>query len=475
MINIILTNPDKCVRCMSCVRACEVNSNIVEESHVDIVPQMCIVCGACIEVCPEGARSYLKQIDIFRKWLTEEKVVAIVAPSYVAHYDEPYKFITALKKVGAIAVHEVATGAELSSMVIAEEIKSGKKVIASPCPTVVNYIKKWIPELIDRLSTAVSPMIAIARYARKQHPEAKIVFIGPCISKKSEIVQDEVKGDVDLALTFEEVDEFFESSKLNLKMLEESFPDEFNSLYGLSYPVVGGLAKTVGYYLQEDFDMVLDKDVVVIEGKWNMVKFLRKYFKNIQKGQDDENPVLAEVLYCDGGCIGGPGIRNDLEIFEKRKRVVEHTLRKLNNRRVELKRLYQDLNLTRCYKPEKVDYKIPKEEEINEILKKIGMLEKPLNCGACGYHTCKDRAIAVINGLIPWDLCIQYQFRKIEEEHERELLRIREETIEKAKKVINKQMEIAQEIAGLLGETVAETKASLLKVLDLITKEEETG
>ena len=469
---VILTNPEKCVKCMSCIRVCEVNSNVVMEDFIDVVPEMCIVCGACIETCPENARSYLYQIDIFKKWIERERIVAIVAPSYVAHYDEPYKFITALRRLGVSSVYEVALGAELSSMVIADEIKSGKKVIASPCPTVVNYIKKWLPELVGRLSRAVSPMVAIARYVKSIDPDVKVVFIGPCISKKSEIVHEEIKGDVDLALTFEEMDDFFKDEKMDLEEFEETPPDRFDTQYGLSYPVVGGLAKTVSYYLQEELDIILEKDMVVIDGKENVVKFLKKYAENMRNRRDDMNPVLAEVLYCYGGCVGGPGIRNDLEVFEKRRRVIRYTLDKLSPKEKDfVKKIYGKLNLTRDYKPEKVEYRIPKEEDINEVLRKIGMLENPLNCGACGYPTCRDRAIAVLNGLMPWDLCIQYQLRKMEEEHRREITKIREEAIESAQKVISEQMRIAQEIASLLGETTAETKASLLKILDLIMED----
>jgi len=469
---IILTNPEKCVKCMSCVRVCEVHANVVKEDFIDIVPEMCVVCGACIEACPENARSYLYQTDIFKKWLEKEKIVAMVAPSYVAHYDEPYKFITALKKLGVSSVYEVALGAELSSMVIAEEIKSGKKVIASPCPTVVNYIKKWFPELVDRLSKAVSPMVAIARYVKKTEPNAKVVFIGPCISKKSEVTHDEIRGCVDLALTFEELVELFKGEGIIIENLNETQPDGFDILYGLSYPVVGGLAKTVSYYLQEELDIILEKNTVVIDGKENVVKFLKKYAENIKNGKDDMNPVLAEVLYCYGGCVGGPGIRNDLEVFEKRRRVIGYTLDRLGTEVHDFaQKIYKKLDLTRDYKPEKAEYKIPNETEINKVLRKIGMLENPLNCGACGYQTCRDRAIAVLNGLMPWDLCIQYQLRKMEEEHRKEITKIREEAIESAQKVISEQMKIAQEIASLLGETVAETKASLLKVLNLVMEE----
>ncbi len=468
----ILTNPEKCVKCMSCIRACEVNSNVVKENFIDVVPQMCIVCGACIKACPEGARTYLRQIDVLRDWLKKEEIYAVIAPSYVAHYDEHRKFISALRNIGFVGIYEVALGAELSSMMIAQEIKRGKKVIASPCPTIVNYIKKWLPELLNRLSEAVSPMVATARYVKKLYPNSKVVFIGPCISKKTEIVQSEIKDDVDLALTFEEVDELFKVENIDLSELEGSTPDEFDSLYGLSYPVIGGLTKTVSYYLGKELDLVLEKNAVVVDGRENVTRFLKKYLENIKNGRDHINPILAEVLYCHGGCVGGPGIRRDLEVFEKRRRVIEHTTDNLSPViRERIKEIFKKLNLSRNYKPEKVEYSIPSEEEINEILKKTGMLENPLNCGACGYPTCRDRAIAVLNGLMPWDLCIQYQLRKMEEEHKREMSKIREEAIESAQKVISKQMEIAQEIASLLGETVAETKVSLLKVLDVVMEE----
>ena len=151
---------------------------------------------------------------------------------------------------------------------------------------------------------------------------------------------------------------------------------------------------------------------------------------------------------------------------------IEYTLDNLGTKIRDLaQRIYREIDLTREYIPEKVEYKIPSEAEINSVLKKIGMLKEPLNCGACGYPTCRDRAIAVLNGLMPWDLCIQYQLRKMEEEHKREINKIKEEAIESAQKVITEQMKIAQEIASLLGETVAETKASLLKILNLVMDE----
>ncbi len=469
---IILTNPDKCIKCMSCIRACEVNSNIVKEDHIDVVPELCIVCGSCIESCPEGARFYLKQKDVFYSWIGKHNIFAIVAPSYPAHYDDPYAFVGALKNIGIKKVYEVAIGAEISSMVVAQELKSGKKIIASPCPTVVNYIKKWMPELTEYLSKAVSPMIATAIYLKKHYKNAKVVFIGPCISKKREITDEEVKGIVDLSLTFEEMDEIFKEKGINLKNVNKEKPDVFDELYGMSYPVLGGMAKTVGYYLEKDIDVVFDVDTVIIEGKTEMVRFLKRYLENIKNGREDNNPAFVEILYCDGGCIAGPGIRNDIEVFEKRKRVVKFMYENISlNNHKKLK--IDDIDkYTRKYTPKPVDYKIPPEEEINKILEKIGMLERPLNCGSCGYHTCRERAIAVYNGLMPWDLCIQYQMRSQEAEHRRKIIRIRRETIEHTKYVIEKQMEVAQNIASLLGETVAETKASLTKVLRIVAGEE---
>ncbi len=427
----VYTITDKCVRCMTCIRSCEVNANIVKENLVDTVPELCLACGDCVESCPEGARVYLNEKEILDEWIKRgEYVIAILAPAYVAHFAEysPLKVVSALKKAGIKEVHEVAVGAELTTLAVVEEIKKGKKIITSPCPSIVNFVKKWEPSLVDRLSNAVSPMIALGIYIKKEKTRSKVVFIGPCVAKKTEIEDPNVKGIVDLVLTFEETEEFLKDKGIDIGAQKEELFDGMQPLVGASYPISGGLARTASYYLKKPLDTVLNNDILIIEGKERVIDYLKKYKENMDKGKDYLNPQVVDILYCEG-CIDGPAIRKDLSVPEKKRIVAGYTKSRLPKRKLfkvtvkkqlakeivsekEIKKIYSDGNYYRKFKVEPANYRTPSRKEIDDILEKIGMLEHPLNCGACGYDTCELRAIAVLNGLMPWDECVQFRLKQ---------------------------------------------------------------
>ncbi len=436
MQKFVFTFPEKCTKCMTCVRVCEVNANKVYEDYIEPLPDLCIACGDCVVHCPEGARRYIDETEMVMEWIRRgEKVIAILAPAYVAHFVEysPLKIVGALKKLGFSEVHEVAVGAELTTLGVLEYMEKypDKKFITSPCPSIVNIIKIWMPELIDYLCPVDSPMIALGVYLRRKNSEAKIVFIGPCIAKKTEIEDPNIKGIIDLVLTFEDLEKMFNERRIDVSRMKEELFDGLQPYVGASYPVSGGLLRTASFHSKKTLDHVLDTDILIIEGKERVMPFLKKYLENIKIGKEHMNPKVVDILYCEG-CIDGPAIRKDLTVPEKRKIVAEYTTNRFKTKgpfgRVipvkklakeivspkELKKIYSEVNVFRKFKLEKANYRMPSEKEIEEVLRRTNRLGNELNCGACGYPTCRDRAVAVLNGLMPEDECIQYQKEKLE-------------------------------------------------------------
>ncbi len=434
---VVFTDPEKCTKCMTCIRVCEVNANKVYDDYVEPLPDLCIACGDCVVHCPENARMYLDETAIVEDWIMKgEKVIGILAPAYVAHFAEhnPLKVVGALKRLGFSEVHEVAVGAELTTLGVLEYMEKhpDRKFITSPCPSIVNIIKIWMPELIDYLCPVDSPMISLGVYLRKKNPKAKIVFIGPCIAKKTEIEDPNVKGIIDLVLTFEDIEKMFKERGVDISKVNEELLDGFQPYVGASYPISGGLLKTASFYSKNSLDHVLDTDILIIEGKERVIPFLKKYLENIKEGKEHMNPKIVDILYCEG-CIDGPAIRKDLTVPEKRKIVAEYTRNRFKvkgifRKRVvvvkkvakevvkvdEIKKIYSSVNVFRKFAVQKANYRIPSEKEIEEVLRKTNRLGRELNCGACGYSTCRERAIAVLNGLMPEDECIQYQKERLE-------------------------------------------------------------
>ncbi len=434
----IITEPEKCSLCLSCVRNCPVHANKVyeKEGYVEPLLELCIACGDCIKHCPENARRYIHEGELLYEWSKRgKKVIAIVAPAYISHFVgiPPTKLCSALKKVGFTQVWEVAVGAEFTTLAAIECLQKypSKKFITSPCPSIVNYIKKWLPQLHDYLMPVDSPMMALGRYLKKKYPDSSVVFIGPCIAKKSEIEDPNVKGIVDLVLTFEEIEEIFAEKKLNLESMKDELLDGFQPYYGTSYPISGGLMRTASFYMKDLADPVLDTDILIIEGKERVVSYLKAYLKNIQEGKESLNPKIVDILYCEG-CIDGPAVRRDLTVPEKRHLVAKYTKSRMVVKSMfgvkagqqvakkllsvsQVRREYASIDAFRAFKREPVRMKTPSVQEIEEVLKRTNRLNNELNCGACGFESCRERAVAVLNGLVPLEMCVQYQKERAEE------------------------------------------------------------
>ncbi len=311
----------KCVNCGLCAKACQYNAiqnflrpceqackvkaiSVGEDFAAKINDEKCVQCGACVYQCPFGAImdkssivdviNDIKDSDFSKKY----PVYAIVAPAISAQYESLGKIITAIKRLGFHNVIEAALGADLVAYNEAKELEEKGFLTSSCCPTFVAYIKKNFPKLIPNISHNPSPMAALAKWIKENEPTAKVVFIGPCVSKKMEIKQESVKPYVDYVLTFEELQALIDARNIDLESLEES-PLDNASYFGRIFARVGGLSDAVVQALKEQ-ESTFEAKSYVCDGIENFRLALLK----AQSGKADFN--FIEGMGCIGGCIGGP-------------------------------------------------------------------------------------------------------------------------------------------------------------------------
>ena len=324
-------------------------------------------------------------------------------------------------------------------------------------------------------------MLSTAAVIRDEKPNAKIIFISPCIAKKDEIIHEDVKGMVDLVLTFEEIKKLFEDKGIKPSLMDEEELDGYQPYYATSFPVTGGLTRTAMSYLKgrEIDDILLEEDLVITEGRDRAIPFLEEYAEKLNKGETDVLPKLVDILYCEG-CIDGPTTRKDIPVFEKRRVIVKYTKDRLpkgkKNKMMknvvsmkDIKKIYERLNFFREFRNRKVDYRTPPEEYIEEILRKTNRLGDERNCEACGYPTCRERAIAVYNGLLPEDMCIIYMMESVEK-----LLGEVRKAQEESTNMIRKAKELLENIADIVRE-VTDQAVHLSESSDRIAQESEKG
>ena len=415
-MGIVSTIPEKCRRCYTCVRDCPAKAIRVEQKgQAMVIDERCIACGNCVKVCAQKAKRIEDSVEPVRRLLASaEPVYACLAPSFPAAFHEisPGKILTGVRALGFRQVWEVAFGAELVSREYAalfqKAKESGARVITTPCPAIVAYVEKYLPSLHVSLAPVVSPMIAVARAIRHRHgPGARVVFVGPCVAKKKEIEDPAVRGDVDAILTFQELSRMFEESGLDLGRLAESRFDGPRACLGGSYPISGGLLRTAG--LSSD---ILQNDIVVTEGKERVLDALREL------GANGTRTRLLDVLFCEG-CIDGPRMQGDLSVFARKEIVSDYVRRQEKPSPEEFERSlgeFRDLDLSRTFAREHLALGRPSEEEIARALaamKKSDPADQ-LNCGACGYPNCREKAVAVCQGLAEAEMCLPYLIEELE-------------------------------------------------------------
>ena len=325
-MSILSTIKTSCRDCYKCIRHCPVKAIRFSMGHAEIIDERCIKDGRCVLVCPQDAKIIRNDIGIVKGFFeNKEMVIASLAPSFVAAFSDinPGQLFNALKSLGFTVVRETAEAAELVALEHAQLLKEGKEsIITSSCPAVNALIYKYYPQHVSYLAPVVSPMVAHARLLKKefegQHP--RVVFIGPCIAKKAEREEAEIADEVDIALTFDELKEWFIQENINLNQFPLESDDLTSIQWARAFPVEGGLLKT------GDLDAgILSKESVVITG----IERCQRFLDNFEK--EKEGLKIVEMMSCEGGCIDGPLLKSPLSLYQRRKKIIEFAQQDANS------------------------------------------------------------------------------------------------------------------------------------------------
>ena len=424
----ILFDADKCVSCNSCIRACpvpEANKAVTRDGKTvyDIDPDKCISCGACVKECSHGARTY--EDDTQRFWddmKSGEKIVLLAEPSIKVAFDGCWRNVLEfLRKSGSGEVYDVSFGADICTWAHIRfvEKQPGKKLISQPCPAIVNYVLKYVPEAVGNLSPVQSPVLCAAVYLRKYlGVTAKIAALTPCIAKRDEF---RLTGVVDYNVTFQHLGELLESRGFRLseqKGKRSAFEfDGPQGIMGAIYPRPGGLKAC----LELEAPAL---NVITSEGTDHIYRELAQY---PTVGARDL-PDVFDVLSCGRGCGSGPavgtplsvyrmsGILNGIEKYNRRSRVKFD--RKGRDRQFldfDRRLKYEDFLREHTAQPVK---RLPAtEEQIEEVLHGLGKntpTEMNYNCHACGFATCRELAKAILDGTSTPSSCAQFTLHEAE-------------------------------------------------------------
>lgn len=560
----------KCRHCYKCVRHCAVKAIAVKDEQARIMVDHCINCGRCLEVCPQNAKTFSSDLEKVKGYIRRGiRTIVSIAPSFagVLEYDKPGQVVDALERLGFYEVRETAEGAAFVTAQYKRLIGEGKmkNIITTCCPSVNDLIEKYYPECTAMMAPVVSPMTAHGRYIRKLYgPDIKVVFLGPCIAKKQEAAGDErVAGAIDAILTFEELAGWLEEEKIDIFSCEDKPMGNPDPQINRLYPVSGGVLQSV--ISGEEADTY---HKVFVDGLENCMEML----ECLRKGELENCFIEANV--CEGGCAKGPASGRWNTSYVKTKIRIENNVSYKAARNLPEMEIRE---MERNFGGRSLSDPVPSLEQISRILHSVGKYtpDDELNCGACGYSTCREKAAAVFQGKAELSMCMPYALTKAEsmsnvvmdatpnmifviandmkildcnrkgqeligtghdeavqryifefietgdieealltkssvlnkkvklgngaitaeesivyienldavlvvfrditkeEKMKEQHLNLKIETVEMAQKVIEKQMMVAQEIAGLLGETTAETKVTLTKLRDSILSEED--
>jgi len=401
-------NNRKCRRCSYCVQICPAKAIKVGKDGFRVIQERCIMCGGCIRACPQGALTYHGGLPHVKEFISQGMhTIAVLDPSFPVETDlgTPRQVVGLLKKIGFDEVWEGAFGAELVSQVYFRLLheETNRPLISSFCPVIVFYIQKYYPQLIPNLAPVVSPMIAIGRVARQMKgPEWKVVYITSCLSRMGEMVAPEVAGSIDEVITFVDVRRLINEMGIHKTDFQESEFDGPRPYQGRIIPVIGGLYRNIG----PSFDVLTD-EISVIGGPRRTINSLKQLAEGYMQGK------FLDFVYC-YGCVDGPFAERDLSILDRRQIVARYTKAEMAKQDVvtvmaELDN-FKDINLERSFQDMEQKLPTPTEEEIRAVLKKIGKLppNHNLDCRACGYPSCRDKAIAVVQGLAREEHCLPY-------------------------------------------------------------------
>ena len=386
-----------CKNCYKCIRHCPVKAIRFSGNQAHIIGDECILCGHCFVVCPQNAKEIVNETEKVRVLLQSYPVYVSLAPSFIANYEGVgiNAMRTALKKLGFADVEETALGATVVKNEYDRLLREEKRdiVISSCCHSVNLLIQKYFPKELPYLADVLSPMQAHCADLKRRHPGAKTVFIGPCVAKKDEAAH--YDGIVDAVLTYEELTEWLNHEGVVL----EKETDSQQESRARFFPTTGGILKTMNLDAP-------DYRYMAIDGIENCISAL----KDIENG--NIHHAFIEMSSCVGSCVGGPvmekyhpsPVREYIAVAEyagDKDFVVEQP---------------DSNDLRKHFSLIERENKMPSEYEINAALRQMGKMSKrdELNCGSCGYNTCREKAIAICQGKAEASMCLPYLQKKAE-------------------------------------------------------------
>lgn len=402
MNDVLSLKKANCKNCHKCIRSCPVKSIRFADNQAKIIPEECILCGRCVVVCPQNAKRVRNDLtEVIGAIGSGKRVIAALAPAFISEFSVSgiEEMETLLKKFGFFAAREVAEGAYIVKSDYERMIreKTQDVIISSCCHTVVTLIQKYYPAVIPYIAPIISPMMACARQIKQEYPDAYVVFIGPCISKKDEMEQ--LPGPVDCVLTFDELGQWFEKRGV---VLEKREVDAQGGRASRFFPRTGGIIACM--HTEES-----TYKYIAVDGVENCVQAIKEIERGGLKG------YFVEMSACEGSCINGPATRAYKDnILTSRVRVDEYAQPDIRQK-PDFDAVCE-FGLARHIANEFVHEPEPPESTITEILARMGKTrpEHELNCGSCGYPTCREKAKAVYNGKADITMCLPYLLENAE-------------------------------------------------------------
>ena len=399
MANCLTLKKSNCKNCYKCIRHCPVKAIRFSGNQAHIIGNECILCGQCFVVCPQNAKEIVDETEKVKVLLQSgAPVIASLAPSFIANYDGVgvNSMRKALKKLGFYDVEETAVGATIVKNEYERMIKEDERdiIISSCCHSINLLIQKHYPFALNYLADVMSPMQAHCQDIKNRYHNAKTVFIGPCVAKKDEA--EHYKGIVDAVLTFEELTEWLKVE--NIELEKEKDNDVFSR--ARFFPTTGGILKTMELDNSEFTYLALD-------GVENCIDAL----KDIENGKIHK--CFIEMSACVGSCIGGPV----MEKYHRSSTVKDYISisQYAGAKDFEVSQPSCD-KLRKNFEFIEKHSQLPSEFEINGILRQMGKFKpsQELNCGSCGYNTCREKAIAIYQGKAEISMCLPFLKDKAE-------------------------------------------------------------
>ncbi|ENK1242502.1 4Fe-4S binding protein [Clostridium botulinum] len=556
-----------CKNCYKCLRACPVKAIKFKNEKAEIVEERCISCGRCLVICPQNAKKDKPDIKHVKEAIRSgKKVVASVSSVFAGVFNvEEGKIVSALRGLGFCYVEETALGGEIVTELYKDYVETTKfkNYITTSCPSIVNLIEKYFPSLIKYMIPISSSMTAHGKILKEiWDKDAFVVFIGPCIAKKTESDSYKREKIVDAVINFDELKTWFKEWNIDLNSMPVGEFDRNAYKKTRSFTLSGGIISSMGNVIENNNLITMS-----VSGIEESIQVL----KSIEIGEISN--AFLEITTCRGNCVGGPNmIKNEVSYYTRLNKVKNYIKNRDTSNTIRLFSVPDNIDFSTSFKDSHFEKKKASRKELLKIMKSMGKhtKEDELNCGVCGYNTCIEKAQAIYEGMAETNMCLHFMRNKAEnltnvifentvncifildenmnvkeinpaaeevfmikakdikdkpisllindedfkyvretgksiigkkvhyhkynvifiktivympkqdivmvsmiditkeEENKKELLKVKEQTIDTAHEVIKKQMRVAQEIASLLGETTAETKITLTKLKQVV-------